>query len=75
MRFLGRLTLANWTQVSDRCPLGYLLYSIFLIFEASSWLSSLCSRLRVTTQDCEFESYWMQDLFGTKILVHYTEYS
>ena len=24
IRFLGRLTLANWTQVSDRCPLGYL---------------------------------------------------
>ena len=25
MRFWGRSTLANWTQVSDRCPLGYLL--------------------------------------------------
>ena len=26
IRFWGRLTLAHWTQVSDRCPLGYLLY-------------------------------------------------
>ena len=25
VRFWGRLTLAHWTQVSDRCPLGYLL--------------------------------------------------
>ena len=24
LRFWGRLTLAHWTQVSDRCPLGYL---------------------------------------------------
>ena len=24
VRFWGRLTLAHWTQVSDRCPLGYL---------------------------------------------------
>ena len=24
IRFWGRLTLAHWTQVSDRCPLGYL---------------------------------------------------
>ena len=26
IRFWGWLTLARWTQVSDRCPLGYLLY-------------------------------------------------
>ena len=25
IRFWGKLTLAHWTQVSDRCPLGYLL--------------------------------------------------
>ena len=25
IRFWGRLTLAHWTQVNDRCPLGYLL--------------------------------------------------
>ena len=25
IRFWGRLTLAHWTQVSNRCPLGYLL--------------------------------------------------
>ena len=25
IRFWGRLTLAHWTQVSDRCPLSYLL--------------------------------------------------
>ena len=25
VRFWGRLTLVHWTQVSDRCPLGYLL--------------------------------------------------
>ena len=31
MRFWGRLTLAHWTQVSNRCPLGYLLsYLCFL---------------------------------------------
>ena len=28
MRFWGRLTLANWTQVSDRCPLGYLFFML-----------------------------------------------
>ena len=26
IRFLGRLTLAHWTQVRDRCPLGYLFH-------------------------------------------------
>ena len=26
IKFWGRLTLAHWTQVSDRCPLGYLFY-------------------------------------------------
>ena len=26
IRFWGRLTLAHWTQVSDRCPLGYLFF-------------------------------------------------
>ena len=31
IRFWGRLTLAPWTQVSDRCPLGYL--CIFLWFQ------------------------------------------
>ena len=28
IRFWGRLTLAHWTQVSDRCPLGYLLHKL-----------------------------------------------
>ena len=28
IRFWGRLTMAHWTQVSDRCPMGYL----FLLF-------------------------------------------
>ena len=26
IRFWGRLTLTHWTQVSNRCPLGYLLF-------------------------------------------------
>ena len=26
IRFWARLTLAHWTQVSDRCPLGYLFF-------------------------------------------------
>ena len=25
-KVLGQIDLAYWTQVSDRCPLGYLLY-------------------------------------------------
>ena len=29
VRFWGRLTLAHWTQVSDRCPLGYLFSVVF----------------------------------------------
>ena len=29
IRFWGRLTLAHWTQVSDRCLLGYLFYVPF----------------------------------------------
>ena len=30
IRFWGRLTLAPWTQVSDRCPLGYLFIVLLL---------------------------------------------
>ena len=29
IRFWSRLTLAHWTQVSDRCPLGYLFFFSF----------------------------------------------
>ena len=29
IRFWGWLTLARWTQVSDRCPLGYLYFNFF----------------------------------------------
>ena len=32
IRFWGRLTLASWTQVSDRCPLGYLFFISKQIF-------------------------------------------
>ena len=35
IRFWGRLTLAHWTQVSDRCPLGYLLVGSFVYFHTS----------------------------------------
>ena len=31
IRFWARLTLAHWTQVSDRCPLGYLFSFVVLI--------------------------------------------
>ena len=31
-RFWGRLTLAHWTQVSDRCPLGYLFALAWVFF-------------------------------------------
>ena len=43
IRFWGRLTLARWTQVSDRCPLGYLLqmYCTFLTkLWTKEWSSS-----------------------------------
>ena len=30
IRFLGRLALAHWTQVSDRCPLGYLFLCVMI---------------------------------------------
>ena len=36
IRFWGRLTLAHWTQVRDRCPLGYLLL-LFLTFITGTW--------------------------------------
>ena len=32
IRFWGRVTLAHWTQVSDRCPLGYLFQNPEIIF-------------------------------------------
>ena len=35
IRFWGRLTLAHWTQGSDRCPLGYLLVGPFVHFLTS----------------------------------------
>ena len=38
IRFWGWLTLARWTQVSDRCPLGYL-----LLLNCLSCLSALNS--------------------------------
>ena len=31
IRFWGWLTLARWTQVSDRCPLGYLFYCVKIL--------------------------------------------
>ena len=39
-KVLGRLTLAHWTQVSDRCPLGYLFFiiiSFFFLWNQSRW--------------------------------------
>ena len=42
MRFWGRLTLANWTQVSDRCPLGYLFKNfICIVFSSDSIIMHL----------------------------------
>ena len=37
IRFWGRLTLAHWTQVSDRCPFGYL----FLFCYERDFMTSL----------------------------------
>ena len=34
IRFWGRLTLAHWAQVSDRYPLGYLLFMILYMYIA-----------------------------------------
>ena len=34
----GRLTLAHWTQVSDRCPLGYLLVVVATFSYNFHWL-------------------------------------
>ena len=47
IRFWGRLTLAHWTQVSDRCPLGYLfqiscIWDIFLVFLLLAYSNVLC---------------------------------
>ena len=40
--FKWDLTLAHWTQVSDRCPLGYLFFhSLLLIFVASCVISEV----------------------------------
>ena len=40
IRFWARLTLAHWTQVSDRCPLGYLCLLCFLLEKSGpSWFS------------------------------------
>ena len=42
IRFWGRLTMAYWTQVSDRCPLGYLFFTIYdaAWMQHSRWLGS-----------------------------------
>ena len=39
IRFWGRLTLEHWTQVSDRCPLGYLL--AYLSRSLTRWAYSI----------------------------------
>ena len=47
IRFWGRLTLAHWTQVSDRCPLGYLLTPLKLNRTLLSMDFCYWSRLRM----------------------------
>ena len=40
IRFWGTLTLAHWTQVSDRCPLGYLFFYWFCSLFVKFWFKS-----------------------------------
>ena len=37
------LTLAHWTQVSDRCPLGYLFWQTYKAFNVILWQPHLVS--------------------------------
>ena len=37
IRFWASLTLAHWTQVSDRCPLGYLFKSLLFCVSDGNW--------------------------------------
>ena len=49
IRFWGRLTLAHWTQVSVRCPLGYLFFYLLSlrlfalhILHGGGWVGGCC---------------------------------
>ena len=51
-KVLGQIDMAHWTQVSDRCPLGYLFYSITL-----TAFVRFCSDLHhtITIRQCMFD--------------------
>ena len=54
IRFWGWLTLARWTQVSDRCPLGYLFF-LFLHF----WCCFNNPKLRTGKSEPIFKAAWI----------------
>ena len=51
--FKWDLTLAHWTQVSDRCPLGYLFYG-FVVFTACLFMFSLTLLLHLFKKSIRF---------------------
>ena len=60
------LTLAHWTQVSDRCPLGYLLTSSILIDEVNNYtgviLRIACFDLNCPLFTCLDFWHWLSSI-------------
>ena len=51
--FRGRLTLAHWTQVSDRCPLGYLF--LFIVHTHEHELTMIRTIISIMTSFCRLK--------------------
>ena len=67
-RCWGRLTLAHWTQVSDRCPLGYLLgyfewFSCFFLYKKFS------TKKKKKSLHTHPKKYW--DVSGNKTFIFF----
>ena len=59
-KVLGQIDLAHWTQVSDRCPLGYLFnYSMCCNLPHCLLLLAPMSGQVVTVTSCWFETHYL----------------
>ena len=68
--FWGRLTLAHWTRVSHRCPLGYLLVGPFVYFRTSCvWTVKPSLFLRPSPSSCGYVQtrHWLLIFNNTRL--------
>ena len=72
IRFWGRLTLAYWTQMSDRCPLGYLFLKTSC-FKIELCHEKTCLRGCTTRQDSNLPALLQKLASVLKFLAHLYE--